>query len=200
MTDRSNQQGSLQAAESASRQQLRLWLARFLKLMGWAMLLGFVYWCLAGLGSDQQTQVKRYHLDVSTLPVGQSKAFSLGNQPLIVVHRSTTQLAALNDERLNDASSWQSNDPGGLDVIHRGTVKEWIVVEALGSQLNCSVEVKPAGGSFQGLPWSGGFADKCRDQRYDWAGRVYANQDAKRNLRVMHYTLVAGPSLAIKLR
>lgn len=200
MTEDPAQQGSLHVRHSASRPLLRLWLARFLKLMGWVMLLGLIYWCFSGLGSDQKTKVERYHLDVSELSPGESKAFSLGNQPLIVVHRSQSQIDSLRDELLNDAGSWQSNDPNGLDTRHRGAVQEWIVVEALGTQLNCPVEVRAAGGSFQGRPWPGGFADKCRDQRYDWAGRVYAEQGAKRNLKVMHYTLMSGPSLAIKLR
>jgi len=200
MTDPSDLKGSLDTKNSANSEQLRLWLARFLKLMSWVMLIGFAYWCLAGLGSDQQTKVERYHLDVSALAAGQSRLFSLGNQPLIVVHRNADQIASLSDQRVNDATSWQNNDPDGLDTLHRGAVKDWLVVEALGSQLNCPVVVKPAGGTFQGLPWPGGFADKCRDQRYDWAGRVYSQQDAKRNLRVMHYTVVTGPSLAIKLR
>jgi len=163
-------------------------------------LLGFVYWCLAGLGSDKQTQVKRYDIDVSQLRAGEHKAFSVGNQPIIVLRRNVEQLAALRDERLNDPGSWQSNDPAGLDKTHRGVVSEWLVVEALGTQLNCLVQVSPAGGDFQGVPWAGGFADKCRDQRYDWAGRVFAGQGAKRNLRALHYHVRPGPRLSLRLQ
>lgn len=200
MTEPSSKQGSLEVSLTDERQALRLWLARFLKVMAWLMLLGFIYWCLAGLGSDQQTKVESYQVDVSAISVGQHRALSVGKQPLVIVHRSEEQLASLSSAHLNDADSWQNNDPGGIETVYRGAVAQWLVVEALGTELNCPVDVKPAGGSFQGRPWPGGFADKCRDQRYDWAGRVYADQGAKRNLRVMHYSVVAGPSLAISLR
>ena len=200
MTEPSSKQGSIELSSTDERQELRLWLARFLKVMGWLMLLSFIYWCVAGLGSDQQTKVESYQVDVSALSAGQYRALSVGKQPLVIVHRSEEQLASLSSDFLNDADSWQNNDPQGIETAHRGAVTQWLVVEALGTELNCPVEVKPAGGDFQGRPWPGGFADKCRDQRYDWAGRVYADQGAKRNLRVMHYYVVAGPSLAISLR
>ncbi len=174
---------------SLARQAVRLWLARALKLMGWIMLLGLIYWCMSGLGSDKQVAVKRYQIDVSELAAGESRAFSVGRQPLIVVHRSQAQIESLSDEGLNDPGSWQNNEPAGVDAVHRGEQAAWLVLEALGTALNCAVVVKPAGGAFQGRPWPGGFADRCRDQRYDWAGRVYSDQDAKRNLRVMGYRL-----------
>lgn len=200
MTDDSSEHGSVQPNSSASRQRLRLWLARLLKLMGWVMLLGLLYWCVSGLGFDQQTKVEHYQIDVSDISAGQFRPFSVGKQPLIVLHRSESQLASLSDEVLNDASSWQNNDPSRVHSIHRGVEAEWLVVEALGTELNCPVEVEPAGGVFQGRPWSGGFADLCRGQRYDWAGRVYAGQGAKRNLRVMDYQLTGGSRLSIVLR
>lgn len=187
-------------ALSPARAALRLWLARGLKLMAWAMLLGFLYWCIAGLGSDEQTQVPRYDVDISALAPGQAMAFSVGNQPLIVLHRSAAQLAALDDTHLNDAGSWQNQDPSGLDARHRGVRAAWLVVEALGTELNCPVQVSTAGGEFQGRPWPGGFADRCRDQRYDWAGRVFAGQGATRNLRALRYQLVSGARLSIELQ
>lgn len=200
MTEPSSKQGSIELSPTDEKQELRLWLARFLKIMGWLMLLSFIYWCVAGLGSDQQTKVESYQVDVSVISAGQHRAFSVGKQPLVIVHRSEEQLASLSNAHLNDAESWQNNDPQGIETTHRGAVAQWLIVEALGTELNCPVEVKPAGGQFQGRPWLGGFADKCRGQRYDWAGRVYADQGAKRNLRVMHYYVVEGPSLAISLR
>jgi len=200
MTDPSSEQGSIDSSGLEERETLRLWLSRFLKTMGWIMLLGFIYWCVAGLGSDKQTKVNRYQIDVSGIAAGQHLALSVGKQPLIIVHRSAQQQASLSSEYLNDADSWQNNEPDGLLPSHRGATAEWLVVEALGTELNCPVEVKPAGGEFQGRPWLGGFADKCRDQRYDWAGRVYAGQGALRNLRVFHYWVVTGPSLSISLR
>ncbi len=195
-----DEEGALRIEQSPARKALRLVLARALKIMGWIMLLGFVYWCLSGLGSDKQTAVARYRIDIADLSEGQARHFSVGKQPLIVVHRSQTQIDSLSGAWLNDAGSWQNNEPAGLDPSHRGTQPEWIVVEALGTELNCPVEAKAAGGEFQGRPWPGGFADKCRDQRYDWAGRVYAGQGAKRNLRALHYQRVGASGLAIRLR
>ncbi len=200
MVDQSRDQGSLRQNTSDARRKTRLWLSRLLKLMGWAMLLGFIYWCLAGLGSDQQTKVARYQLNVSDIEEGQSHTFSIGKQPIIVVHRDQAQLQSLSDIGLNDASSWQNNEPSGVDPVHRGTQAAWIVLEALGTELNCPVQALPAGGEFQGRSWLGGFVDRCRGNRYDWAGRVYAEQGAKRNLRVMSYRLRSGPRLAIELQ
>lgn len=168
--------------------------------MGWIMLFGLVYWCMSGLGSDKQTAVKRYSIDVSGLGKGEARAFSVGNQPLIVVHRSQSQIETLSEQGLNDASSWQNTDPAGVNADHRGNQAAWIVIEALGTALSCPVVVKHAGGEFQGAAWLGGFADRCRDQRYDWAGRVYAGQDAKRNLRVMAYQLSKNNRLSIELQ
>lgn len=200
MSEPSSDQGSLQSVSSEGRDELRLWLARFLKVMGWVMLLGFVYWCVAGLGSDQKTKVPRYQIDVSTIAEGESQSLFIGKQPLIIVHRSEQQLASLSGAHLNDADSWQNNEPDGIEPSHRGVVAQWLVVEALGTELACPVEIKPAGGSFQGRLWLGGFADKCRDQRYDWAGRVFSEQGARRNLKVLHYHVVEGPELSISLQ
>jgi len=196
----SQHQGSVRPIPSGETNGLRQGLARSLKLMTLVMFGGFLYWCFSGLGADKQTQVKSYQLDVSDVGEGEFKHFTLGSQPLIAVHRSPAQIASLSDDTVNDPNSWQNNEPNGIDKTHRGVTADWIVVEALGTALNCPIKPLPAGGEFQGRPWLGGFVDQCRGYRYDWAGRVFKKQAATRNLRVMYARGFEGKRLSVRLR
>ncbi|MEM6985732.1 MAG: hypothetical protein AAF499_04255, partial [Pseudomonadota bacterium] len=138
--------------------------------------------------------------DAAALQPGESIRTEIGNLPVLVVRRGPEQLASLDDQHVNDAGSWQSAEPLGVDSRHRSIDPRFLVIEALGTALQCELTVLPASNElFQGRPWQGGLADKCQGERYDWAGRAFRDQNAKRNVRVLPHTVDDDDGLTISL-
>lgn len=158
-------------------------------------LLGGVYIFFAAfLSTDKGGPVlPAMQQSVAGIPPGESLLISWEGQPVLIYHRTEDQIVALNqpDPRLSDAQSAHSTQPHWAQSASRSRQAEWFVAIAAGTDFGCPVNVLTAiSALFQQRPWQGGFVDDCRGSRYDFAGRVYTNQYADRNLTVPDYTLV----------
>ncbi|MEM7379531.1 MAG: ubiquinol-cytochrome C reductase, iron-sulfur subunit [Pseudomonadota bacterium] len=180
---------------SAARRRV---LVRLVKAGAVLILGGLLVVLLGSIWPTVTTQRVSIYVDAAALEPGDAIRTAIGNLPVLVVRRGDAELGSLDDSRVNDAASWQSSEPDGVDARHRGVDPRFLVVEALGTALQCELDLlPPSEDHFQGEPWAGGFADKCRGERYDWAGRVYRNQTAKRNLRVLPHTVDADDGLTV---
>jgi len=123
---------------------------------------------------------------------GAAEWYNWNGRPILVLHRSPEQLAALSlhESELQDADSARSRQPDFAKNQHRSRDDTWFVAIAAGTDFSCAIEyLAPTTEVFRDLPWSGGFVDACRGARYDVAGRVYSGQHAKKNLSIPTYRI-----------
>lgn len=111
--------------------------------------------------------------------VGEARFVVWEERPVLVYRRSDNDINALTSakQKLGDATELPTANP------------RWFVAFANGTDLSCPIKLLEPGGDFKGEPWLGGFVDTCRGSRYDFAGRVFANQNATRNLKLPPYVL-----------
>jgi len=108
---------------------------------------------------------------------GTAEWYNWNGRPILVLHRSGEQLAALSqhESELQDPDSERSRQPDFAKNAHRSRDTTWFVAIAAGTDFSCAIEyLPPTTESYRDLPWSGGFVDACRGARYDAAGRVYS--------------------------
>jgi len=123
---------------------------------------------------------------------GTAEWYNWNGRPILVLHRSSEQLAALSlhESELQDPGSARSRQPDFAKNQHRSREDTWFVAIAAGTDFSCAIEyLAPTTEVFRDLPWSGGFVDACRGARYDVAGRVYSGQHAKKNLSIPTYRI-----------
>ncbi|TVP81879.1 ubiquinol-cytochrome C reductase, iron-sulfur subunit [Thioalkalivibrio sp.] len=162
---------------------LRLRLRVTLKLMGLFALVFFVGLLISGLfsrpGGDIQLPLE---VDLRSIDAGEAQRLSWNGRRVLVLHRDRAMFEALaQDEALYDPASRFDRRPRSISASHRGWVPEWLVVYAESTDLGCDLEIVLPGAEGD---WEGGFRDRCRQGRYDFAGRVYKGQPAMRNLEI----------------
>ncbi|WP_018880310.1 MULTISPECIES: hypothetical protein [unclassified Thioalkalivibrio] len=155
-----------------------------LMVLGAALLLVGVMLRYAFSGSVD-TRGDTLRVDLAEIAPGEAGRFVHGNRHVLVVHRDAAWQGALaSDEELVDPAARRGQQPDGLDLPLRSFRPEWLVVIGEGTDLGCELDlVHPD----EADGWSGGFVDRCRGGRYDGAGRVYADQNARRNLPIPDY-------------
>ncbi len=124
--------------------------------------------------------------------------WGMGN--LILVQRSTTTLASLQQEpeRLLDPLSRHTNQPINMSPETRSVRPELFIAFDRGTYLGCPLEWIPPGKRQAWLqPWPGGFRDSCSGSWYDAAGRVFKGQQAGRNLDIPSYRFLSKDLLEI---
>lgn len=126
-------------------------------------------------------------VELDGIEPGSERQLSWSGRRVLVLHRDAAMLGVLAaDDELYDPVSRLDRRPRGVDSRHRGRVPEWLVVYHESTDLGCELDlVRP--GTETG--WGGGFRDRCRSGRYDFAGRVYKGQPARRNLQIPPYQL-----------
>jgi len=168
-----------------------------LKLMG-VVGLGFVAYALLGslLTGRDEGRPPVVTVDLSTLEPGAMLVQEWTGRDVLVLHRTESMLAALRqgEAELQDPASQTSRQPPGAANQVRARRPQYFVAIAQGTDLNCPLRLVT-----DPSDWPGGFVDRCRGSRYDFAGRVLAGQEAQRNLAVPphHFdgrTLVIGRS------
>lgn len=133
-------------------------------------------------------------VDLNAIEPGMQRQVTWSGRLVLVLHRDAAMLEALAaDEELYDPMSRLDRRSPGLDRRHRGRAPEWLVVYGESADLGCALDLVPPGVE---TDWEGGFRDRCRAGRYDFAGRVYKGQPAKRNLQIPPYQL-QGPRLIL---
>lgn len=180
------------------RLQLRL-LAKSMAVIG---VIGVLYVLFSGLGSGDGNAEKlpMLEVDIADMSAGEIRFLTWEGRAVMVHRRRPEQMSQLehDDERLLDASSTQSKQPIGAGNSYRSLMPEWFIAIGLGTDYGCPVKELSAvtaatdGGEikWQEKPWQGGFVDTCRGSRYDYAGRVFANQFADSNLVVPDYAII----------
>jgi ubiquinol-cytochrome c reductase iron-sulfur subunit len=165
--------------DNSSRLRLRV----ILKLMGLLATALFAFPLVSGLFSRPGGNIQLpLEVDLQDIGAGQERRLSWNGRRVLVLHRDQAMLDALpEDAVLYDPASRLDRRPRGLSARHRGWTAQWLVVYAESTDLGCDLAVVPPGAEGQ---WKGGFRDRCRQGRYDFAGRVYKGQPAMRNLEI----------------
>lgn len=168
---------------------LRLRLRVALKLMGLAALLIFLFVMLRALFSPPGGDVRLpLEIDLLGIEPGQHERVNWNGRRVLILHRDATMLDALpEDAALYDPTSRFDRRPRGMTAPHRGWAPNWLVVYAESTDLGCDLEIVTPRAAEEG--WAGGLRDRCRGGRYDFAGRVYRNQPAMRNLEIPPHRL-----------
>jgi ubiquinol-cytochrome c reductase iron-sulfur subunit len=146
-------------------------------------IVGFAFLLVSGLFSRPGGNIQLpLEVDLQGIGAGQERRLSWNGRRVLVLHRDQAMLDALpEDAALYDPASRLDRRPRGLSALHRGWVPQWLVIYAESTDLGCDLAVVPPGAEEQ---WKGGFRDRCRQGRYDFAGRVYKGQPAMRNLEI----------------
>ena len=200
-----NGPGSLHAPDADPVRRRRLRVAIKFMLFG---ALAVSAWVLLGFFFDEpevRPPADVLQVDLSRIEAGKHKMINWDGRPVIVMHRTAAQLAILRDLHrqsevanqtekylLADPGSLESDQPAAAQNPYRSIDSRWFVALALGTDYECSLIREPAvemstGDSDSG--WPGGFRDACRGSRYDLAGRVFADQFARRNITIPDYRI-----------
>lgn len=179
--------------DSGRRALLRV-AAKLMALVGFASV-GFVL--VSSLFSTERKQVEPIVVDVRGLQPGELRLERWDRRGVLILHRTEAMLHTLQarDDGLLDPSSEDSRQPEAARNAYRALRPEYFVAIAHGTDLGCELEFVPQDDAQRG--WRGGFRDRCRGSRYDFAGRVYKDQEAYRNLEVPPYRFLPDGRLLI---
>jgi ubiquinol-cytochrome c reductase iron-sulfur subunit len=160
-----------------------------LKLMGLVLVLFVVQAMVRGFFSDPDSDiVLPLGVHLAELASGELRLVEWGGRDVLVLRRSPAmdEADAAHEERLYDPGSRLSVQPREARNPGRTLVPGFFIAYAQGTDLSCPLDlVRPEDAALAG--WGGGFTDRCRGSRYDFAGRVYEGQPARRNLEVPSY-------------
>ncbi|MCG5535279.1 ubiquinol-cytochrome c reductase iron-sulfur subunit [Ectothiorhodospira mobilis] len=183
---------------------LRFYYRVALKVLSLAGVGALVLVMLSGLlgswfGADEAGDAPGLTVELADLSPGGIRKVAWDGRPVWILRRTPAMEAAdaRTADRLYDPASRLSRQPAAYRNAHRSAAPEWFVFIALGTDLNCPLEYVPPQGEGEGDAWGGGFVDRCRGSRYDFAGRVLKDQPARRNLEVPPYRLVSGTRLVL---
>jgi len=142
------------------------------------------------------TEVVRFN--VADMQPGEHKLVEWQNKPLFIVYRKAeweASLAGAEDALYHDAASRESTQPQSAANPLRSPQSGWFVTLGLGTGMGCTLVFLQPDARKTGFEVSGGFVDGCDQSYYDLAGRVYNNQQARRNTVIPKWSLVDGEVL-----
>ncbi|MBK1673550.1 hypothetical protein CKO35_09575 [Ectothiorhodospira shaposhnikovii] len=170
---------------------VRVYYRVILKVMALLGILALFSAMISGFLSEPRTRhVLTKSVDITSLAPGEMLEVEWSGRPVVVLRRSEAMAAAdaAFAEGLYDPGSRFSQQPRAYRNAHRSAAPDVFVAFAIGTDLGCRLDgVPPETAAEQG--WGGGFVDRCRGGRYDFAGRVHDGQTARRNLEVPDYRL-----------
>ncbi len=172
------------------------------KLMIMAAVCTFI-WVLAGSLPQRDRGVAEItRFNVAGMQPGDHILVEWQRKPLFIVYRKPaweTALLAAADELYQDPDSSRSSQPQAATDALRSPISGWFVTLGLGTGMGCSlVFSQPADAesvTAGGVGDAGGFVDGCDQSHYDLAGRVYREQQARRNTVVPEWSLVGSEIL-----
>jgi ubiquinol-cytochrome c reductase iron-sulfur subunit len=171
--------------DNNTRQLLRV----AVKVMVGIGLLLFVLMLVSSLSGRDTSKPSIPAMVVNTqdIQIGEARFVLWEGRPVVVYHRSDTDREAIDlaKQKLLDATILPTQK------------SPWFVAYSNGTDLGCPIKLLAPGGSFQGEEWLGGFIDTCRGSRYDFAGRVFAGQNAARNLGVPPFVLKSSGDIVL---
>lgn len=176
-------------------ERYRLRLRVGLKLMGLFAIAGFMLILLSALFSRSGEHIQLpLEVDLRDIAPGEWREIRWDGRRVAILHRDASMLASLDTsaDSVYDPQSRWDRLPCGLPAgPQRSWTDQWLVVYAESTDLGCPLEHQPT-------PMPGGFVDQCRGGRYDYAGRVYRQQAAMRNLQIpVHSITPDGQSLIL---
>ena len=139
-------------------------------------------------------------VDISRLSAGEILREEWRGKPIWVVRRTPDMLATLEGGKshLRDPSSANSLQPQYANNSYRSIKPEYLVLVGICTHLGCSPVYRPdAGAEDLGKNWPGGFFCPCHGSKFDFAGRVYKNVPAIKNLEVPPYRYASDTSIVI---
>ncbi|OOG27144.1 hypothetical protein B1C78_03960 [Thioalkalivibrio denitrificans] len=167
----------------------RLYYRAALKLLALGLVLFVLQAMVSGFFSHPETDTALpLAISLDGFEPGEMRLVQWAGQELVVLRRSPVMDAAdaAHEERLYDPSSRLSVQPREARNPGRTLAPGYFIAYARGTDLSCPLDlVTPESAAAAG--WGGGFTDRCRGSRYDFAGRVYEGQPARRNLEVPAY-------------
>ena len=167
----------------------RLYYRAALKLLALGLALFVLQAMVSGFFSHPETDAALpVAIPLDGYEPGEMRLVQWAGQDLLVLRRSPAMDAAdrAHEDRLYDAPSRWSVQPREARNPGRTLLPGYFIAFARGTDLSCPLDrVGPDEAAAQ--DWGGGFVDRCRGSRYDFAGRVYDNQPARRNLEVPAY-------------
>lgn len=116
-------------------------------------------------------------------------------KPVWILHRTPAMLATLDQQRdrLVDPDSQRSLQPDYCRNPQRSIKPEFFVAVGLCTHLGCTPAPRFRPGADEGMPadWTGGFLCPCHTSSFDLAGRAFRDREARDNLVVPPYRLLA---------
>lgn len=131
--------------------------------------------------------------DISTLEAGKMMVVEWQSKPIYIIRRTDEMLKslALNNTKLRDAASNESNQPDYAKNAHRSRDPNLLVMVGVCTHLGCAPGFRPeTTAAGLGADWTGGFLCPCHGSRYDLAGRVFDGSPAPLNMEIPKYKLI----------
>ncbi len=131
--------------------------------------------------------------DISALEAGKMMVVEWQSKPVYIIRRTDEMLKKLvvNNPKLRDANSNESNQPDYAKNAHRSRDPNLLVMVGVCTHLGCAPGFRPeANASGLGADWAGGFLCPCHGSRYDLAGRVFDGSPAPLNMEIPKYKLI----------
>ncbi len=189
-------------------QNSRLTLLRVLvKLMSLLALCAFVWVLFGSVPERPQGEPEVTRFNVSDMQPGDYVLVEWQKKPLYIVYRKPDWESALRSADAGlyrDPDSNHSVQPARVVNALRSTVPGWFVTLGLGTGAGCTLtftdpdpdpDPDPDRQATTGDGMPGSFTDGCDQSRYDLAGRVYADQAARRNTVIPEWRLESGEIL-----
>ena len=160
--------------------------------------LGAVFWVLfASVPVPDSREAPKTRFNISDMQPGEARQVVWQSKPLWLVYRKPSWESALESfppSWFEDPSSRRSVQPVSATNTVRSSVPGWFVTLGLGTGSGCALEfVLPSDEDNKSDPLNaGGFTDGCDQSRYDLAGRVFIDQQARRNTVIPAWELSAG--------
>ena len=126
-------------------------------------------------------------VDISKILPGEQIRVEWRGQPVFVLRRTKDIInQVLNqDHVVADPTSKESKQPRYVDIHNRSIKEDILVLLGICTHLGCSPQFRPeVGPSDLGAEWKGGYFCPCHGSKFDFAGRVYKNMPAPKNLTV----------------
>ncbi len=168
------------------------------KLMFLSGLAAVIYALSASLfKGDGKSEAATLRVSLSDLAPGQWRLLEWEGRTLLILHRTPEMIAEIArlDVQLKDPASNWSHQPAAAQNPHRALKPEYFIALAYDTGVSCVVELVGY------LPvkdgWRGGFTDPCQGSRYDFAGRVFKDQRAPRNLSIPPHHYIDTQTLSV---
>ncbi|GAC1376286.1 MAG: ubiquinol-cytochrome c reductase iron-sulfur subunit [Aquirhabdus sp.] len=121
--------------------------------------------------------------DISNLAAGKMMVVEWQSKPIYIIRRTDDMLKnlALNNPKLRDTNSNESNQPEYAKNIHRSRDPHVLVMVGVCTHLGCAPGFRPE---------TNGFLCPCHGSKYDLAGRVFDGSPAPLNMEIPKHKLI----------